>query len=534
MELKLYYDTIIHCKFIQIYSRLTRKFPKNIKRFSTKNLKIRENFRISQQLIKRRTWLAEKKFRFLNKEVDFGNIITWSNKSLSKLWRYNLHYFDYLNQELTPDNSFILIQDWIENNPIGSEDAWEPYTTSLRVVNWIKYFERIKKIPDHFLTNLATQVDYLYKNIEFHLLANHLFANAVALIYAGHFFDIPDAKRWLERGENLLIKQIHEQILPDGGHYELSPMYHCIILENILDCWNIYKANSLNIPVEIIDSANQMVIWLYKLQTPNGLIPLFNDSAYNVSSEIKDLIDYWKNLSGDNLDNIIRSYVELKYSGYYICNDNEFYIIIDAGESGPSYQPSHSHCDMLSFELWRKGYPIIVDTGVYEYEPSETRKYLRANNAHNTVKINGLDQFETWGSFRVAKRAKIIESEFCETNTGFLFSGSYRNYLGDIHKRKIQLKNKFLLIEDNVESKECSIVESYLHFSPAISLFKKNSKWFGMFESENIFFLQSNWQKEELCTGEFYPEFGKKQFNKYLYFCDNVKTKGLQLEINWL
>ena len=79
---------------------------------------------------------------FLNRrrKIDIRDM-NWSCSDESKLWRYNLHYFDYLHWDAySIEGKGDLIDSWIDSNPVGSVDAWEPYTVSLRVVNWIKYF----------------------------------------------------------------------------------------------------------------------------------------------------------------------------------------------------------------------------------------------------------------------------------------------------------------------------------------------------------------------------------------------------------
>ena len=74
------------------------------------------------------------------------------------------------------------------------------------------------------------------------LLGNHLFENAKALIFAGCFFEGAPADAWFECGAQVLGKELGEQILPDGGYFELSPMYHSIILEDILDLLSLQQA----------------------------------------------------------------------------------------------------------------------------------------------------------------------------------------------------------------------------------------------------------------------------------------------------
>ena len=75
------------------------------------------------------------------------------------------------------------------------------------------------------------QYRYLQRHCETHLLGNHFFENLKALIIASFYFQ--DDKR-CSRYAQKLKKQANEQIQPDGTHFELSPMYHKIILEDLL------------------------------------------------------------------------------------------------------------------------------------------------------------------------------------------------------------------------------------------------------------------------------------------------------------
>ncbi len=107
------------------------------------------------------------------------------------------------------------------------------------MVNWIKWFLAGASPEPEWLDSLADQVRVLERRLEFHLLGNHLLANAKALVFAGFFFEGPDAQRWLYRGRTILDSELPEQVLPDGGHFERSPMYHAIILEDLLDLENL-------------------------------------------------------------------------------------------------------------------------------------------------------------------------------------------------------------------------------------------------------------------------------------------------------
>ncbi len=91
-----------------------------------------------------------------------------------------------------------------------------------------------------WLDSLAVQVRFLRKRLEVHLLGNHLFANAKALVFAGLYFSGDEAEEWLQKGLSILEREVPEQVLGDGGHFERSPMYHSIILEDLLDLVGVF------------------------------------------------------------------------------------------------------------------------------------------------------------------------------------------------------------------------------------------------------------------------------------------------------
>src|SRR6185437_3824065 len=157
------------------------------------------------------------------------------------LWRYNLHYFDYvLDSGRTASWVASTIDDWIARNGIGSLPAWSPYVVSVRAVNWIKLFaQRPDLVSAGRIASLYLHGLWLERNLEHHVLANHYLKNGQALFFLGGFFEGPDAERWRRLGLNIMAAETRKQFLEDGGHVERSPMYHSIVLEDVLDAVNL-------------------------------------------------------------------------------------------------------------------------------------------------------------------------------------------------------------------------------------------------------------------------------------------------------
>jgi uncharacterized heparinase superfamily protein len=135
-----------------------------------------------------------------------------------------------------------LLARWVLDNPPARGAESEPYPTSLRVVNWIKWALAGHALEPEWVSRLAEQARWLAAPTEWALRGHHLFARAKALVFAGVFFEGVEAQTWLAQGLAILRKELAEQLLADGGHFELSPMYHSIVLEDVLDLLNLCLA----------------------------------------------------------------------------------------------------------------------------------------------------------------------------------------------------------------------------------------------------------------------------------------------------
>ena len=306
LKFSIYFHTIRHLRPQQVFFRLLRVIKSQSSSLSVPDSIVLRSLTIPAPWLKKQPQ-RESGFTFLNLRKDFpGSTIDWRCMEMPKLWRYNLHYFDYcLDAERPLEDRRNLIDDWIANNPLNTTDAWEPYPTSLRIVNWIKLIigeGKEQVIKAEWLKSLHQQALWLERNIEYHLLANHLFKNAKALVFAGLFFEGTDASRWLSKAIRLLDKQIEEQVLHDGGHFERSPMYHAMILEDCLDLLNIThdrtEARLSDIKKKLQGAAGRMISYLDGMCHPDGQIALFNDAAFGIEHSPQDLIDYYERVTG--------------------------------------------------------------------------------------------------------------------------------------------------------------------------------------------------------------------------------------------
>jgi uncharacterized heparinase superfamily protein len=455
----------------------------------------------------------------------------------SKLWRYNLHYFDYLLDDgASEEVKDKLTSDWIKISLSLQEDAWEPYPISLRLVNWVKYIAVYKNnpVPESWLQSLYQQAHILFNSIEYHILANHYLKNGIGLLFAGAFLNCSDSKKWFAKGKRILLQEADEQILNDGGHYEKSPMYHVILIEDYLDVVNLIQSNGLAFTSDEIAFLNRKIVkaldYLSTIIMPDGEIPLFNDSAFNIAPRPDLIFEYANQVLGyvrdnDEADGYLK---RLDDSGYFVIKDKQSMCIIDCGSISPDYQPGHTHCDLLSFELAINGCRVIVNSGLHDYENSDERRYCRSTRAHNTVEIDGKEQTEIWGQFRVAQRAKVLDASLSQMQDGTsAFKGSYSPYWGGedtiVHSRIVKYENKQWVFSDEVAGKGVHTVRNFIHIHPDVDCVEENGIYFLQKDSETLAKITFS-DSVNVCLedGWYYPEFGKKCKNKVF----RLSTRG--------
>lgn len=459
-------------------------------------------------------------FRFLNEEHELVNAGDWDNPSYSKLWRYNLHYFDDLTakeaEARSPWHKELMLR-WVNENPPGIGTAWEPYPTSLRIVNWVKWALNGNTLHNECRQSLTVQTRWLSRRMEHHLLGNHLWANAKALVFAGLFFDGPEAAKWLATGMKLLRRELQEQVLPDGGHFERSPMYHAIVLSDLLDLVQSAIIYPDVLPPEDIENwrklITRMLRWLAVMTHPDEEIALFNDAAFGIAPVLFDL-EAGATALGIAFDARPADTVHnLNESGYVRMQRGPAVVIADVGNIGPDYLPGHAHADTLSFEMSLYGRRVIVDSGTSRYDVSNERLMQRGTRAHNTVQVNGEDSSEVWDSFRVARRARSLDYSISQENglvTVRCAHDGYKRLRGrPVHRRQWILEKNRLLVRDSIEGSFTRAVACY-HFHPDAEVVKGNAPETGSLRLLNGHELK--WLvrggRQNIVAGTYHPEFG--------------------------
>jgi uncharacterized heparinase superfamily protein len=418
-------------------------------------------------------------FRFAERSRVVQSAQDWQSSDVSDLWLYNLHYFDDLNAAGADDRTDWhrdWLQRWIIENPVGCGRGWDPYPTSLRIVNWVRWALRGGEVSETMLASLAIQARWLERRLETHLLGNHLWSNAKALCFIGVFFEGAEAQGWLSRGLHLLKQELCEQCLSDGGHFERSPMYHGLFLEDVLDLLHLAQLQPSLFPSGWIsnleETSGRMMSWMRQLIHADGDIAFFNDATLGICPSFNVLRRYRSELVRQALEGTSDNsgLTHLRASGFVRLQSRQALILADVGSVGPDHLPGHAHAGTLSFELSVGSHRMIVNGGVSVYGADAERQRQRSTRAHSTLVIDGENSSEVWAGFRVARRARVLATGSGQSVESLCFHATHDGYRrlkgAPLHKRTWTLRPQDLVIDDEIVGRGQHEIEIIFHLAP--------------------------------------------------------------------
>lgn len=411
---------------------------------------------------------ANNSFSFLNTIKTFSPAVEWNFREYGLLWTFHLNYLDCLRDEsISVTERYRHLTDYVasqQNLDVGLAS----YPTSVRLINAIRFLGNQEKSK--------AVVAFLWKDAcrlaafpEWHLMANHLLENAFALFYAAYFFK---NKTFYQKSKRLLIVQLKEQILPDGGHFERSPAYHLHVMMRVFQCLELAKSNpGFKDPgfIELLtEKAIQMLSWTKDFAAEIEM-PHFGDSNEEMAPPLHQLYAYAAFLD------IRTREVSLKESGYRKIKLSGWTVWQNVGNASPLYQPGHSHADPLSFQAFLAGKPFLTSVGVSTYEQGQQRHWERSTAAHSTPVIDQRNASDCWAAFRMGRKAKVtlLSDEPQEV------IGSHDGYLkqGIVVKSTLRLNENCINIKYSIErnqQKQYTKSELNLYFHPSYKIRVEN------------------------------------------------------------
>lgn len=373
------------------------------------------------------------------------------------------------------------VADWSSEYPTSEvpaaysasdQDGWL-LDTSIRAENWaFAYFMmaggadfsgadsslmlyKLVQMGDFLQTNAAAATDFA---------SNRTLTLAKSLLVLGQMFpEIDTAPTWETTARTLLFNCLRGQLYADGSHVEQSPGYTANAAEDLIEARLLDKLNGddsawttdpdgtgpLKRPATILSNA---VSSYWQLLSPDGSRPAIGDTYRSTSvtlflkANLVQETDTWPDakprlrdvflFGPDTITPFLGNPVTpalgtrgdtyaMADGGLYVMRSDDSssanQVILDAGPKGGI----HGHFDLLNFELWGAGRPLILDPGAFIYDPDDPdRQYVVSTRAHNTLNVDSANTAELEGK----NNSGFTIHEYTVTGSSATVTASHRGY----------------------------------------------------------------------------------------------------------
>ena len=398
------------------------------------------------------------------------------------------------------------LKSWFAQNPFQRGINWaSALEVAFRSLSWLWVHHLVgHHMPPaaHYqlLEGLYRHGLHLEANLSFYFSPNtHLLGEAVALHALGRLLpNFPNTKRWAETGARVVRRELDRQVQDDGSHFEQSPYYHVYALDMFLFHVILRPDND-----GFREKLARMAGFLDEVMGPSGILPFLGDDdggrffhPYGIRNRfglatlatcgaIFDRGDWirdprhlleqaaWWIGTETQVPSIGRAAAHstrFEDSGLAVMARDDVQLIADAGPFGPG-TAGHSHADTLSLLLRQGSEQLLIDPGTYTYVADPAwRNRFRGTAAHNTVRVDGLDQAIPGGPFAWKSRPDVQILRWESRADGDLLS-AVCSYAGVRHRRDIVFSKADLLVAvlDRVEGAPGEHrIEQFWHFGAPI------------------------------------------------------------------
>jgi hypothetical protein len=424
------------------------------------------------------------------------------------------------------------LESWFEDCPYAMGPNWSSaLELAIRLINWSVAWQLLggassplfedaegARFRRRWLDAVFQHAQFIHGHFSLYSSANnHLVGEAAGLFIAAltwpHW---PRASAWLAQAKAILEREALLQNAPDGVNREQAVSYQQFELDLLLLPLLAGRENGKKFSAAFESRIEAMIEYLASIMDGGGNVPMFGDSddglvvrlaqddgycryrsllatgailfrRADFKAKAGKLDDKTRWLFGEEADAafeqldgaeiplpVRRAFTD---GGYYILGcgfetGNEIRLIADAGPLGYQTIAAHGHADALAFTLFVGGKEFLIDPGTYAYHAQGPwRRYFRGTAAHNTVRVDGVDQSQSGGNFMWLRKANVRCTLWQPSDERDVFEGWHDGYrrLPDpvVHRRRITLDKtaRRVVIEDTLQMAGEHSVEWFVHCS---------------------------------------------------------------------
>lgn len=417
--------------------------------------------------------------------------------NLGKAWRFT-------GERRYRDTFVALLEDWltrVPHTPESEQTTWRALEAGLRVENWLRALQLFAgeiraALLDLTEESLREHAAYLCRaHGTFQQLSNWGVLQDHGLFLLGVWAGRSD---WQQLALRRLTENLHNAVLPDGTHWEQSPLYHAEVLHAAADTVFIARQQGIPVPPELEEKTHAMAaalgVWVMPGRT---LLPqsdsdvidagdllaqgalLFGDPVLAAAARGSLLeetlwdfgLDAPKKLAALEAHRPEAPSQALPHSGNYMLRagwePQDICLHLHTGPLGGG----HGHADLLHLDLYHKGEGVLVDGGRGTYVEGPLRRELKSPAAHNTLRLDDTDftrYLSTWGW---ESPAEPLPAVFRTTPAADYLRAGHLGYLDRgcvVERTVVFIKSGWVVLADTVRTADdCPhTAEQNFHFGP--------------------------------------------------------------------
>ena len=379
------------------------------------------------------------------------------------------------------------LDSWLAENPFQRGINWaSALEAAFRALSWmwVDHLAGSAMAADRRLRmrqGLWRHGCHLEANLSIYFSPNtHILGEAVALHALGCMFrGTARGKRWERLASRLVSAEMERQVQPDGSHFERSTYYHVYALDMFL-----FHATLAPVSDAYRSKLVKMAEYLNRIAEPSRLLPFIGDddggrffhpfgprAGFGAGTlaacgsflerpewiqdreHLFELAAWWMPaLAAAAGTGVLPRPDSVCFpdSGLAVLQSGGHQVLLRTGGPGP-FRGGHSHADALSVVARAGGRELLIDPGTFTYSGPE-RDRFRGTAAHNTIRINRLDQADPAGPFAWSGPPQVSIAEWrCAGNSDYL-DVTCRSR-GIVHRRRVLfLKPDLVFFLDEVQA----------------------------------------------------------------------------------
>jgi len=446
------------------------------------------------------------------------------------VWEINRHqYVSALayagNQGEAQPYVMSCIDSWIRGNPYLQGVNWtSSLELALRLISWALAYpviraalERDLQLRQRFATCVYLHLRSISRNLSrFSSANNHLIGEAAGLYVGSVCFPWwAECGQWRQKAKAILETEIVAQVSEDGVNREQATSYHLFTLELFLLACLVAQNSGETFSEAYSGRLRAMLEYLNAIATAAGDLPWFGDSDdargflcspspnnLHVVMELGGLLfrepAFLRFSTGaptvasqallaekaQCIDELRRRPATTETRSLFeqggigiLADGGDTKLVMDFGAHGYTSIAAHAHADALGVQLALGDEYFLIDPGTYAYHShTDWRTYFRSTAAHNTVRIDGVDQSVIGGSFLWTSKAQAKLLSYRDDKDWGEITAEHDGYLRlpdpVSHRRRAILDKRHsqLTIVDSLNCQRRHAAEVFFHFHPATDL----------------------------------------------------------------